>query len=204
VFVFEKLPASEDYFAGLRDEREFVRLAVHEHLSRGCRDALARAEVPVIGLHVRRGDFQDLKPGEDLATAMRRTPIEYFCRMVDAIRRVRGEMLPATIFSDGFDDELRPLLAMPRVSRAPRRPDVVDMLTLARSRVIVTSAWSTFSLWAVFLADAPALLHPAHKGALTRPEDVRAQWFEGIVGSEPAEWPELLVENLRRVEAGPS
>lgn len=70
--------------------------------------------------------------------------------------------LPATIFSVGKDEELAPLPAVLGAQWAERNPDIVDLLSMAQSRLIIFSAGSTFGYWAGFLADSPLLLHPDH------------------------------------------
>jgi hypothetical protein len=105
---------------------------------------------PVIGLHIRRGDF---KMGSTL------TPLEFFISVVHFIRNARGTQLPVTIFSDAYDDELNDLLKLPDVKRATQQEDILDLLQLSRSAVLVMSIGSTFSLWAGFLSEGIIIRH---------------------------------------------
>ena len=198
-FVFQQLPHWSDYFAGLREHRDALRQALDQMLKKGLRARLDSQPAPEIGVHVRAGDFRPLPPGELLTQAEHaRTPIDYFVQIVIRLRRELGSDVPVTLFSDGKDEELRALLALPNVARAAANPDVVDLQRLARSRIIVCSAGSTFSYWAAFLSDAVVILPPSrHAGAL-RSEAVSQQWFEGQL-EESSPLPALLEGNLATI-----
>src|SRR5205814_6225928 len=89
-----------------------------------------------------------------------------------------GGDLPVTIFTDGREDEIADVLALPNTHMAERNADIVDMMLLARSRCLVVSAGSTFSYWAGFLADCPVIMHPSHLAPI-RPQAVGHRIFEG-------------------------
>ncbi len=199
VYFFEKLPHSLAYFDDLRAHRELLRRELPTLLTGSVLTALASADAPTIGVHVRRGDFMELKAGQDISRNMARAPLSYFARMIATIREVHGSELPATIFSDGYDHELAELLELPGVSRAPRRADVVDLLALSRSKVIVASPWSTFSLFAAFLSDAAVIQFPTDSTTAIRADDVRARSYEGVPPGTVAEWPRLLLEAIRSI-----
>jgi hypothetical protein len=164
------------------------------------RKALSRLEAPVIGLHVRMGDYRPLQPGEDFAkTGLTRTPLGYFIEVIESVRRAHGSRLPVTIFSDGHDHELRELLAIPGVKRARPSSDIVDMLLLGRSRVVVCSAGSTFSYWSAFLADAPVILHPDHIHQSIRSASLGTTFYEGAPKGPEGRMPELLERNIRDI-----
>jgi hypothetical protein len=196
VYVYEALP---DYFLSFAEHRDFLRDRLLAMLTPARRRALEEAPRPVIGIHVRRGDFGPLAPDHDLSRSLGPTPLSHFQRLIEGAREIAGERLPVTVFSDGRDDELAPLLAMPAVTRAPARPAIVDLLVLARSRVVIPSAWSTFSMWSAFLSDAPVLLHPMKHEHITsiRPAAQNRRFYEGTVPERPRDWPALLVDNLR-------
>jgi hypothetical protein len=181
----------------IRGHRELVRAKLHESVSDRHLEAVNNIEPPVVGVHVRCGDFRTLRPGEDFAKAgLVRTPLAYFQDMIRAIRTTHGSEVPVTVFSDGRDDELAALLAMPNVQRAAANPAIVDLLLLSRSRLIVTSAGSTFGYWAGFLADSPLILHPDHIYARFRPDDINRRFYEGGPGQHIEEWPDLLKQNI--------
>jgi len=199
VYEFSKLPNHLHYFDDIRAQREICHAHIHGLMSEATRRTYLAGEVPVIGIHVRRGDFRKLAPGQSIANTFAQTPIEHFVDLLSATRRVAGRALPATIFSDGRDDELAPLLAMPNVHRARPENDFVDLLTLSRSRILICSAWSTFSFLAGFLADAPLLLVPVEALGQIRANPVNARWFEGMVHGDVDAWPDLLRDNVRAV-----
>ncbi len=167
------------------------------------RRELARLAPPVIGVHIRHGDFRALRPNEDFAkVGLVRAPLSYFRSRLLALRRICGAV-PITLFSDGRDEDLAEILEMPGVSRSPAASDLVDLLLLARSQVILTAPGSSFSALAGFLADVPLLHDPAHYHAPSRPAEVNERWYEGPIGEEPERWPALLLENLKRVTPVP-
>lgn len=170
--VFDALPHWSDYFRDLKGHRALVREKLYAQVHPTVRRQLAACTRPSIGVHARLGDFRALKPGEDFAkVGAVRTPQSYFVDAIKKLREVRGPQTPVTVFSDGRRDELHELLSLPGTELAPPRNDLVDMLLLARSDVIVTSAGSSFSYWAGFLSDAQLILHPDHIHGSIRPLD---------------------------------
>jgi hypothetical protein len=200
LYVFCRIPHWRRYFGEIRDHQELVRSKLWQLVSDRHLEHLKRLDPPVIGVHVRCGDYRKLQPSEDFAkVGMVRTPLLYFQEVIGSIRTIHGSELPVTVFSDGHDDELAVLLAMPNVQRAASNPDIVDLLLLSKSKLIVASAGSTFGYWAGFLADAPLILHPDHVYAPIRPDDVNRQFFEGGPGQSAEAWPALLKQNVRAI-----
>jgi hypothetical protein len=151
----------EGMFAPLLAHREMIRHRLLEILSPGVRRQFARQVTDfVIGVHVRRGDKPVLERGEPQAHPNQAMPDEWFIRCIQNLRRMLGFAAPVQIFSDGRRHELRALLALPNVKLAPENPAIIDMLMLARSRILVTSAHSTFSMWAAYLGQMPSLWYP--------------------------------------------
>lgn len=193
LFIFKGTPKvnPDNSFQDLKPFRESLKLGLCNILSAQIKKKLQENKHPVVGLHVRRGDF---------ASTPWITPLDYFLNRVSQIRQVAGACLPVTVFSDGTDDELSPLLDMPEVKRAPSNPEIVDILLLSRSRILVTCPASTFSNWAAFLSDGIIIrdyLFP-HKDA--RPQEINETFFEGIPGEDVGSWPALLIQNLRKLE----
>jgi hypothetical protein len=144
---------------------------------------------PLVALHVRRGDFRPLAPGEDFRRVGGvRTPDNYFLEIVSGLRAAAGYQAPVTIYSDGTDEELAFLLRLPAVWRATSFNDVTDLLALSRARMIVTSSGSTYGEWAAFLSDGVVLRHPDHIHAPIRPENVRRIAYEGPPPRTADEW----------------
>jgi hypothetical protein len=199
-YVFRGVPHWSDSFAGIREDHGHVRAAFHAIVTPEHRRELSRRPAPVVGVHVRLGDFRALRPGEDFAKVGHvRAPLSYFRSRIEGIRRVCGGSVPVTLFSDGRDSDLAELLALPNVQRSTGPSDLVDLLLLARSRVIVVAPGSSFGQWAGSLADAPVLHHPAHFHAPSRPPELNERWYEGPAGESAESWPKLLLENLRGI-----
>lgn len=179
--LFSQVPPWQDYFAGLRENREMVLSLFARRVSPRVARVVAGAETPRIAVHLRRGDFRALRPGEDFArTGGTRTPDEFFMSLIETLRVATGWEVPVTLFSDGTDQECAALLALPSVRRAEEVGDLGHMLLMAKADVIVTSAGSTFSMWSGFLSQAAVLFHPAHFHARTRLSNGRAETFEGV------------------------
>ena len=195
--VFNQIPSWSDFFEGIKEHRIFVRTALFEMLHPAMREKLERHEAPVIGVHIRMGDFRKMKEDENFReTGGVRTPQQYFLEMITRIREMRGEDIPVTIFTDGKPEEIREILELPAVSLAPENPDIVDLLLLSKSKVVVTSASSTFGYWSGFLADAPLIMHPDHIHASLRSPEFNREYFEGPL-LDPI--PPLLVKNIQRI-----
>lgn len=115
---------------------------------------------PFIALHVRRGDFAT-GPEEALRTgaANLQQPIRWYVEALHALRQSVQADASAIIFSDGTDDELAPLLSIDGVRRSPYHAAITDILLLSRAAAIIASR-STFSAWASFLGQTPALYFP--------------------------------------------
>ncbi len=200
-YVFDTVPHWSDYFRDLKAHRDLVRDALFRMTSAETLASLSRLPAPVVGMHVRMGDYRKLSPGTDFAkVGTTRTPLGYFAAVIRTLRSLHGSELPVTLFSDGHDHELAELLGLPGVTRAPRAHDLVEMLLLAKSRVVVCSAGSTFGYWSAFLADAPVIMHPDHIHQTIRPASLADTLYEGpAFDPSGLEAPPLLLDNLRRV-----
>ncbi|MEM9354928.1 MAG: hypothetical protein AAGB04_01825 [Pseudomonadota bacterium] len=165
LYVFSRRPKWHDPFRSLKPHRALVRSAFSELW----RPAAEVSEDPVIALHVRLGDFKTVdsaKPFE--RQGLTRTPTDYFVTVVNTLRLAADYDVPVSIFSDGDDTELAPLLALPCVSRYHASTDAHEMAALSRAAVIVMSASSSFSWWASFLSNAIVIHHPSHYHAVLR------------------------------------
>jgi len=191
IYVFDRLGGEpSDPFHELIPYRAIIVAKFHAMLSDRIRARLDSLEPPVIGMHVRRGDF---------TKTPWLTPIEHFCDRLRALRQVAGCELPATVFSDGSDEELAPLLAMRGVQRGHERADVLELIRLSRSRIIVPSRASTFGMLAGFLSEAAILRDPEWNHGDSRPPEINARRFEGAPNMDAALWPALLVRNLQEL-----
>jgi Glycosyl transferase family 11 len=182
LYEFSAIPNWSDYFEGLKSHRELVRRLFHNLIKDSISAEVEKLPVPFIGIHVRMGDFRKLGHQEDFSkVGAVRTPETYFVETIQTIRNIYGADLPVTVFTDGYKSEFKELFTLPAVNLMQGNKDIVDMLLLSKSRIIVTSAGSTFSYWAGFLSDAPVILHPDHIHNSLRSNDNGLQLYEGAI-----------------------
>ena len=128
---------------------------------------------PFVAIHVRLGDFTRNQSKAALSTGAANSalPPSWFADRLRALRDTLGADVPAVVFSDGQDSELRDLLNLPGVERSPRQASITDLLQMGQSACVISSG-SGFSLWGAFLGDAPRLCFPGQMivPALSRPE----------------------------------
>ena len=145
IYLFNRVITNEDLFGELRDYRELIAGKLYAMLTAKRRSQLLKYPAPVIGVHIRRGDF---KLGNQT------TPLNYFINTINLIRQTVNENLPVTIFTDADKHELSELFQLPGIFIAQEKPDILDILLLSKSKIIVLSRSSTFGYWAAFLSDA--------------------------------------------------
>jgi uncharacterized FlgJ-related protein len=195
-FVFSKMPHWDNYFNQLKENRQLVIDIFWKLLTPEILNQLAKQPVPVIGVHIRMGDFRKLKSGEDFSkVGAVRTPANYFVDVINGIRKVHGSQLAVSIFTDGYKHELEELFTLKNVSMVEGNADIIDLALLSKSRIIVTSAGSTFSYWSGFLADTPLIMHPDHIHQSIRPQNTNAIFYEGPFDTSNS----LLVKNIQEI-----
>jgi hypothetical protein len=187
------MPSWEEYFEGLKENRQLAIELLYKVTLPRLMDQVKQMTAPVIGLHVRLGDFRNLLPGEDFSkVGAVRTPGEYFIHIINGIRKIHGTTLPVSVFTDGRADELEDILSLPGVTLIEGNNDLADLLLLSRSKIIVTSAGSTFSYWAGFLSDAVLIMHPDHLHESIRTPEANELSYEGIFDEQNPELVNLI------------
>lgn len=151
LFVFNKVITDNDLFGGLRDHKDLIQKELYKILSPAIKKILQESAPPVIGIHIRRGDFKIANPV---------TPNEFFIKGITLIREAEGKNLPVTIFTDAEESEIQDLLTLPETYLAEPKPDIVDILLLSQSKILLLSKSSSFSYWGAFLSDA-IVIRPA-------------------------------------------
>jgi len=160
-----------DYFYNLKEQREVVLPLFWSILNEEVKQELKKHTEPVIGVHIRMGDFS-----KDA-----RTPEEYFINIIQLIRETIGTNIPVSIFTDGYAHELKSILALPRVKLVEGNSDIIDLLLLSKSKIILVSSGSTFGYWASFLSEAPLILPPSHNLTFKSVrEEEQKQFYEGV------------------------
>lgn len=143
IFVFNKIFGNYDFFKEVRPYKEIVRKGLFEMLHPTLKEQYKNYKKPVIGLHIRRGDF---KRGSTI------TPLSFFIEVVNTLRKEAGAELPVTIFTDAEPLEIEELTRLNNITLADPKPDILDILLLACSEIVVLSIGSSFSYWAAFLS----------------------------------------------------
>lgn len=193
LFVFNKITGiPDDSFRDFLTFRKYLKAEIRRILTSKVREIISNSPVPIIGIHVRRGDFK-YTPWL--------TPIDYFRLRLTQIRQVAGVDLPATIFSDGSFEELSPLLSLPNVSLADNNPEIVDMILLSLSKILIVCPASTFSNWASFLSEDSTVIIRSYEfmHKPVREVEVNSAAFEGAVGDDISEWSEILIRNIKSI-----
>jgi hypothetical protein len=145
VFQFDKTITHENLFLNLSPYRDFIKEELLRMITTQKKEQLVKYESPVIGVHVRRGDFK---------IANQITPLAYFIETINTIREVKKSILPVTVFTDADENELKDLFLLENVKLTDKKADILDILLMSQSEILILSQSSTFSYWAAFLSDA--------------------------------------------------
>jgi hypothetical protein len=151
------IQATEFSFDGLHQHRSMIRNRLLEIL------VAPPAAPPNWGagnyaaVHIRLGDFAPEQPDQIITgrVANMRISLTWYERVIRRVRSIFPD-LPVHIFSDGREQELAELLAVPGVSLRQEPTDIADLLALAQAKLLIGSN-STFSRWAAFLGDMPSI-----------------------------------------------
>jgi hypothetical protein len=178
----------------LMPHRELVTRRLHEIVSTPLKRTLAEQPVDfAIAAHVRRGDKPTMNFMEPYGGLKDGLP-QHHCTMsdqwfVNAINNLRaaiGWPAPLKVFSDARDEQIQSILALENVTRAPDNPSIVDLLMLAKAKVLITTGTSSFSAWASFVGGAPTIWYPGLRLELT-PEHPERAIEADLAGELPAD-----------------
>jgi hypothetical protein len=199
LYQFSDIPHWSNYFNELKDHRELVSRLLFSIINDSIKEELNKLPTPIIGVHIRMGDFRKLAENEDFSkVGAVRTPEKYFIEIIKAIRQLHGSNLPVSVFTDGYRHEFEELFNLPAIKMVESNKDILDMLLLSRSKIIVTSAGSTFSYWSGFLSDAPIIRHRDHFHSTIRSTVTNQKLYEGTL--EVNQVNELLRENILAIK----
>jgi hypothetical protein len=114
-----------------------------------------------ICVHVRLGDFKKPKDSDVLLTGPGpyRLPFKWYKTKIKQVRQRLGKTVPVNIFSNGKDEELRPLLSLENTSRQYQGSSLADLHALSNASVLIASG-SSFSFWASYLGRMPVIWYP--------------------------------------------
>lgn len=148
------------HFAPILEDAQFVRQQILTIVRRCHQDACRVCFRRSISVHVRRGDFRTPSNSNDIYSGCNgvRIPLSWYVDIVSRLRHlVRGD-IPVFVFSDGSDEELGDLLAIPGIQRLGFGSAIADLIALSRANVLVASG-SSFSMWASYLGRMPVIWH---------------------------------------------
>jgi hypothetical protein len=195
-FLFSEIPHYSSWFNGLIPYRPLVIKLLLEKINPAITKKVNQLEYPCIGIHIRMGDFRKLAKDEEFGQAGAvRTPEKYFIDVINSIRNLYGSNLRVSIFSDGHKNELNNILTLPEVYLVEDNNDLVDLLLLSKSKIIVTSAGSSFSYWAGFISDAPLIKHPSALHHKIRTLNDEGDLYEGVLDDTN----EVLVKKIKSI-----
>lgn len=184
----------EGCFESILYEYEFVRQLIESNLHPKNKAPLQDDYRGTMGIHVRLGDFSRVSVAEvEAGRHDSALPVEWYAEIVRQVRHYAGRQIPVYVFSDGTDEELQPLLALPGVERKTYGTSIGDILGLSRFPLLVASG-SSFSMWARYLGRANCICYTNQKKQqiLTPEEDKFEIETSGTI-------PEEIGEKIRRL-----
>jgi hypothetical protein len=199
IYVFEQVPPWQDFFKHIRENRALVLTRFFEAIHPDILSKLSQKKPPVIGVHIRMGDFRKLNPEEDFEkVGAVRTPLEYFIKLINKIREIGKANFEVQIFTDGKPEDIADIMNLPNIYLAEDDLDFLQMLHLSKSKIIILSAGSTFGQWAAYFSNAAIINHYQHFHSFIRDCDTNKKYFEGIC--MPEKLPELLINNIMQIK----
>ena len=112
-----------------------------------------------IGVNIRMGnDFKTAKDGNYAGPI--KTPLAWYRKMLELVRKLAKRNIRAIIVSDGKPSDLAGILNMENVELLRPGCAVSDLLILSKSKLLICSGASSFSAWACYLGQRPALSIP--------------------------------------------
>jgi hypothetical protein len=162
LIVFRGMEGHYDPLAG---HEEFLHRRLLEMLTKPNLQAVNQAPAPWIAIHVRRGDVKLVEQGQSWEPSMGwlGLPEGWYVRAVKQIRESAGWEVPVTIFTDAYENQIPQILSLPGVNLFPKNPAIVDMLAMAKARVLLPTTSSTFSMWSAFLGQMPIVFYPGKR-----------------------------------------
>lgn len=192
VFVFAAMSNYHDYFVQLKPYRKLVIELLFKIITPKILRKLEQNHTPVIGVHIRMGDFRKLKEGEIYQSGHVRVPVRFFIDTIKEIRKINGKENPVSVFTDGYQNELQELLQLNHIKIIDSNPDIVDLLLLSKSQLIIGTHGSTFSAWAGFLSNASMITTFPHQKPL-REASLYTKIYEGPFDMQN----DLLISNIK-------
>ena len=170
-----------------------IREEIVRNLSRKSRRGLEGDMSRCVNIHVRLGDFASNAGALNAGKGNTRIGVGWYAAIVRKLQAILGEGVAFNVFSDGSDEELRELLAIPGVRRVFYGNSLADILALSRAPLMIGSG-SSFSLWARLLGQCCSISYPNQiKEHVLKPD---SDSFE-IECAEDAELPDAVKEKIK-------
>jgi hypothetical protein len=184
-------------FKGLTPRRAFLASQLNSMLAPRIRQRLARyPDSPEVAVHIRRGDRPALPFGQPFGDDwLPGLPEEWFMGVIESIRHAAGRQVRVTVYSDARPAEIGRVLSMEGVQKAPNEPAIVDLLMMARARVLVPTGSSTLSLWSSLLGEMPTVHYP---GVLER---LQPDWGSALAADLQGHLDAKSIQTVREVLA---
>ncbi|TLX73211.1 hypothetical protein E9993_15585 [Labilibacter sediminis] len=202
LYTFDKLPDTKLWFNTISSNINEVREGINSILSTKTQDIISRSDTPIIAIHIRMGDFRQVKTDEEYNNSwVVRTPLSYFKQCITTIRELSGKDLIVNIFSDGKSSELKELLDMNNVNLTCSGSDLGDILLMSKSKILLTSQGSSFSYWACALHKGIIIHHPKTNIKI-RNGVINKNQFEGYLVNKNGDLnnDHLLINNIQKLE----
>lgn len=178
-----------------KENSQFLYAHFQNILQERNRKALCFMPSDGICMHIRLGDFtrgageQQLKEGMPNLSI----PIEWYVSIVKQLRAALGKERTVYVFSDGTEEELRPLLVLGNIQRKTYGTAIGDILAMSRCKIFIASG-STFSRWVRFLGRMNTITYPGQLKQKLLDADEEAFEIEAL------EIPQEYLERLKRMK----
>lgn len=142
----------QHYFCDLLDDHAYISSYIIDHIRPVIKKRVDEFDFShCVAVHIRLGDYP----------LSHRTPLEWYReKIMDMSDNGQYRFL---LFSDGTDEELRELTALPNVERAFFGNAIADIYAISKSCYLIGSD-STFSGWGAFLGQVPCVFYRKHYG----------------------------------------
>lgn len=167
-----------NYFSDLNNDKNLVNSYFNKITPKESIKKIDNANLnDCVAVHVRLGDYN----------ASLRVSIEWYKGIISTIRKYRPDQR-FILFSDGTDEEVKPLTSIANVSRQFFGNAYADMLAISKCKLLIASD-STFSAWGAFLGNVPIIFNRRHFPAVYADNSI-----ELVIGDK-TEIPDVFLKN---------
>ena len=152
---------------------------------------------PFIGVHIRRGDFlleKGVAPDKS-----RVTPDAWYLSTIRKVRELAGTDMKCLVFSDGTPAQLEFLSELDNIEIMNSSPAIIDILRLSKSKFLITSTWSTFSMWAAYFGGMPNVWYPSKQMVPVMPDEKNYQFKTDFDGNFPDGQEDFVREYFKEI-----